>query len=381
MKFIKWIFYMLLGLIALFCSYVILSGNHYLFFTVRHTVLEGRLGPSIDEHHIYPSNPVAIGAPHPWKEKKIDAKFTQEELKFHQDYETAAFLVVHKDSIIFEYYDQEHEESSLMNPWSMAKSVNSLLIGIAIDEGLIESEDVLLSNYFDQYNGSGITIKHLLTMSSGINFDEHYLNPLSHSARSLYGKDLVELNNNYEPVRAPGDSFDYQGGNTILLGMILKKATGMSLADYASEKLWQPIEAEHTANWSMDRKDGMERAFCCLNSTLRDFARLGKLIMQGGKWKEQTVVSEVYLQKAMVPADIVLENGESNLKYGYHWWLLNIEKYKGYYARGIQGQYLVVLPEEELIVVRFGDQRPSTRYKGHVTDMLYYIDMARRMVE
>ena len=376
----KWLLYLLLSVVALFCSYVLLSGNTYLFFTLRHTIFSGRLGPSIDEFEIYENNEVTKGEADPWEIKATKASFLPEELTYHQQYETAAFLVVHKDSIVFEYYDDSHTKESLMNPWSMSKSVTSLLVGVAMDEGLIPSEKALLSQYFEQYKGSGISIEHLLNMSSGINFDEHYLNPLSHSARSLYGEDLVELNNRYIPVQAPGDSFDYQGGNTILLAMILRQVTGQSLAEYASEKLWKPIGAEQSAMWSLDRQGGMERAFCCYNSTLRDFAKIGKLVMHKGVWEGERIISEAYFEKALSPGPLKLANGEQNHLYGYQWWLLNIENYKGYYARGIQGQYMVVLPEEELVIVRFGDKRPSTRYKGHVTDMLYYIDMARRMV-
>ena len=362
-------------------TFIILSGNQYLFFTLRHTVFKGRLGPSIDEYQIYHNREVKNDESRwSWYENTKNRGLLDEELKYHQGYGTAAYLVIKHDSIIYEYYDEDHNKTSVINPWSMSKSVVSLLIGIAIDEELIKDEYELLESYFPQYSGSGINIYHLLTMSSGINFDEDYLDPFAHSAKSLYGSDIVALNDDYIPVKTPGITFDYQGGNTILLAMILKQVTGMNLSEYASKKLWTKIDAEHPAYWGLDHENGMERAFCCFNTNARDFARIGRLMINRGYWNGKQILSESYIKKATSAADIIGEDGGKNKVYGYQWWVLQMQEYQGYYARGIQGQYLVILPEEDLIVVRFGDARPSTRIEGHVTDMLYYIDMARRLV-
>lgn len=369
-----------LAIVFAFVSYVLISGNNYLFFTVQHTILKGRLGPSIDEYAIYPQRKVSSGSSESWPIKYKDINFNQEELAYHSKYGTAAFVLIKNDTIVFEYYDEEHNKDSYTNPWSMSKSIVSLLIGIAIDEGIIESEQVLLSHYFPQYEGSGISIEHLLNMSSGINFTEDYINPFAHSARSLYGNDLVKLNNHYVPTYPPGQVWDYQGGNTVLLAMLLTKASGMTLSEFASEKLWKPIRAEHPAYWSLDHEGGMERAFCCFNTNARDFARIGKLLLYKGVWGEDTIISQHYLNKALSAASQLKgENGKPLSIYGYQWWILQMDKYQGYYARGIQGQYMVVLPEENMVLVRFGHSRPSTEKAGHVTDMLYYIDMARRI--
>ena len=374
----------LIGLIIIFggaCSFIILSGNQYLFFTLRHTVFKGRLGPSIDEYQIYANREVQ-GNSHYWNwigPKKV-SKLLDKELAYHKELETAAFLVFKGDTIIYEYYDDEHAQSSLMNPWSVTKSIVGLLIGIAIDDGLIKDENELLENYFPQYAGSGIRIVHLLTMTSGINFDEDYLDPFAHSAKSLYGSDIVALNDDYIPVDEPGIQFDYQGGNTILLAMILNKVSGLTLSEYASQKLWRKIDANSSAFWSLDREGGMERAFCCFNSTARDLAHIGRLMMNNGVLNGKQILSEIYIKRTTSLAEIKGESGGRNTVYGYHWWVLQMQDYQGYYARGIQGQYLVVVPDEDLIIVRFGDKRSSTRREGHVTDMLYYIDMARRLV-
>lgn len=363
------------------CSYIILSGNHYLFFTLRHTVFKGRLGPSIDEYQIYANRVVeASDKPEPWPAKDIGASFTSEEMKMHDEFGTAAFLVVKRDTIVYEYYNEGYSDSSYTNSWSMAKSIIGLLVGIAIDDGLIPSTQAKLSDYFEQYNGSGITIEHLLNMSSGINFDENYLNPFAHSAKSLYCKDIVALNDDYQAVQTPGEIFDYQGGNTILLGMILRKITGMTVSEYASVKLWKKIGAEHPAYWSLDKEGGLERVFCCLNSNARDFARIGKLIEHDGIWNGDTIVSPEYVRRSTSPAQLKLSvGGKENNKYGFQWWVLRLKDHYGSYARGLQGQYIVSLPKEDLIVVRLGHKRPGKEHLGHSTDMLKYVAMARRM--
>lgn len=381
MRILKWIAIVLFLLVSAGCSYIILSGNHYLFFTLRHTVFKGRLGPSIDEYTIYPNREVSASEqPEPWPVKDIGASLTADELDIHKKYGTAAFLVIKRDSIVFEHYDEGYSDSSFTNSWSMAKSIISLLIGVAIDEGLIPGTYAELSDYFEEYKGSGITIEHLLNMSSGINFDEDYQNPFAHSAKSLYSKDIIALNDDYKPVRKPGEIFDYQGGNTILLGMVLQKVTGRTVSEYASDKLWKAIGAEHPAYWSLDHEGGFERVFCCFNSNARDFARLGKLIEHEGVWNGDTLVSPEYVRRSTSPAPLKLApGGKDNKKYGYHWWVLRTEDHYGAYARGLQGQYIVSLPKEELIVVRLGHKRRGKEYLGHTVDMLDYIKMARRI--
>ena len=375
-KYLLWIPLLILSSIA---SFAVFSNSHHLLFTLSHTVFKGRLGPSIDEYLIYHNRVVETGAVETWPERHTKLKMTNEERAYHERYGTAAFLIIKKDTLRYEYYDRDHQDSSLTNSWSMAKSIISLLIGIAIDEGLIEDEKVLLSQYFDQYKGTGINLEHLLSMSSGINFDEHYINPFAHSAKSLYGKDIVALNDHYHNVRPPGEVFDYQGGNTILLGMVLEQVTGMKVSEYASQKLWKRMGAEHPAMWSLDHEDGMERVFCCFNATAKDFARLGQLVMDQGQWKGSPLVSKSYLQRALKPAPTKELDGSENKRYGYQWWVLDMDHYQGFYARGIQGQYIVALPQEDMVIVRLGDSRPSERVEGHVVDMLYYIDIARRL--
>lgn len=218
-------------------------------------------------------------------------------------------------------------------------------------------------------------------MSSGINFDEDYVNPLAYPAAAYYGTDLSKLTYKYKVTGEPGKTFDYLSGNTQLLGFIIEKATGKSISDYASEKLWQPIGAKNSAFWSLDHKDGIEKSYCCFNSNAPDFARLGKLYLDSGKWNGTPIVSEEYAVNSVQPADLLDENGEKNEKYGYSWWLM--PDYKGhriFYARGILGQYVVCIPDKDMVVVRLGSKREKkVGDEDHPRDVFYYIDAALEM--
>jgi CubicO group peptidase (beta-lactamase class C family) len=148
------------------------------------------------------------------------------------------------------------------------------------------------------------------------------------------------------------------------------------VSDYASEKLWQPIEAERDAYWSLDHKDGDEKVYCCFNSNVRDFARVGKLFLDSGRWNGKQVVPEKYVMESIQPAP-TLDEGSPNKRYGYSWWIM--PNYKGhniFYARGVLGQYIVIIPDLKIIVVRLGKMRELSDENGHPIDLYWYIDAA-----
>ena len=180
-------------------------------------------------------------------------------------------------------------------------------------------------------------------------------------------------------VNPPGENFDYMSCNTQLLGFILKKATGKTISDYASEKLWTPIHAEHNAQWSLAHNNGSEKAYCCMYSNARDFARIGKLYLDSGRWNGKQIVSENYVLNSISPAP-VLDNGQPNKIYGYQWWLDEKENHKIFYARGILGQYIIVIPYEKIIIVRLGKQRDKTP-DGVLMDFPIYFEEVLKMYE
>jgi CubicO group peptidase (beta-lactamase class C family) len=217
-------------------------------------------------------------------------------------------------------------------------------------------------------------------MSSGINFDENYVSPFAYPAQAYYGSDLHKLTYGYKVTEESGKVFKYLSGNSELLGFILQKATGKTLSEYMSEKLWKPLGAKNSAFWSLDAKDGMEKAYCCFNSNALDFARLGELYLDSGKWNGQQIISAEYVARSIEPAPLNDVDGKKNNLYGYAWWL--IPDYKGhsiFYARGILGQYIICIPDKKMVVVRLGSKREKPKGNNHPADVFYYIDAALEM--
>ncbi|HSI89719.1 MAG TPA: serine hydrolase, partial [Adhaeribacter sp.] len=279
---------------------------------------------------------------------------------------TVAFLVICNDSVRQEHYWRGYGPESVTNSFSVSKSLVGMLVGVALKEGKIKSLDQPVGDFlpaFKEGEKSKITIRHLLTMSSGLNWDESYSNPLSMTTEAYYGTDLKSLIKRLEVEAEPGKAFFYKSGNTQLLSFILQAATGMDLSDYAAKKIWTPLGAEQPAEWSLDKKGGQEKAYCCLYSNARDFARLGQLYLNNGIWNGDTLVPPAYVQASVTPTNLPDKpTGAPAGFYGYHWWIL--PEYKGlkvYYAWGLLGQYIVVIPELRTVVVRLGEKAGEKR--------------------
>jgi CubicO group peptidase (beta-lactamase class C family) len=366
---------------------ILISGKTYLYKGIANTYLKGRSGPSIDEYNIFSNREVASGNYQPWHNsiKYNTVKISDANQKVFDDLQTVAFVVIKNDSVVHEQYWDGYGQDSYSNSFSMAKTFVSILIGAAIDEGKIKNVDQLVGDFLPEFKegeNSKLTIKHLLTMSSGINFDENYVNPLAYPAAAYYGKDLKKLTAKYRVTEEPGKVFKYLSGNTILLSNIITKATGKTLSDYASEKLWKPIGAKNKALWSLDHfEGGIEKAYCCFNSNALDFARVGELYLDSGKWNGTQLISIPYVLNSIKPADLLDVDGAKNDQYGYAWWTM--PDYKGhaiFYARGILGQYICCIPDQKMVVVRLGKKRIKPEGKEHhPKDVYTYIDAALEM--
>ncbi|MBI4932162.1 MAG: serine hydrolase [Bacteroidetes bacterium] len=378
-KFFKWLLISLVILIA-----ILVIWKPYLIKGFSNTYLKGRVTAGIDEYKIFDNRTVKAGTTHEWALGKDynTSKIPSQYLSDMERMKTIAYLVIKDDSIRHEEYWDGYSDTSHTSSFSMAKTFISILVGIAIEEGKIKSLDEAVGDFLPEYKEGGkskITLRHLVTMSSGINFDESYINPIGFAAEAYYGDDLRKLIFKYDAVGEPGKQLEYLSGNTQLLGFVLSKAVGMSVSDYASEKLWKPVEAEYDAYWSLDHKDGDEKAFCCFNSNARDFARIGKLYLDSGRWDTTQVVPEKYVLESIQPAP-TLDGNEKNNRYGYSWWLM--PEYKGhtiFYARGILGQYIIMIPDENMIIVRLGKMRELTSINNHPKDLYWYIDAALEM--
>ncbi|WP_421795007.1 serine hydrolase domain-containing protein [Haliscomenobacter sp.] len=273
--------------------------------------------------------------------------------QYLEDHKTVAFLIIKNDTIQYEKYFKGYDHESIVPSFSMAKSVTSILIGCAIDEGLIQSVDEPIVKYIPELNKVGfdrVTIKHLLQMTSGIQFNESYANPFGDAASFYYGLNLRKQIEKMKLKSEPGKQFEYISGNTQLLGLILERVLkGKTVTQYLQEKLWTPLGMEYDASWSIDRKkNGLEKTFCCLNARARDFAKIGRLYKNEGNWNGQQIVSQ-----AWVEASTKLDTTNGSVRYyQYQWWLPTPGE--DFMAEGILGQFVYVNPAKDLIIVRLG---------------------------
>lgn len=277
--------------------------------------------------------------------------------------ETTGLLVVRAGTILHEEYRLGADEHSLFTSWSMAKSVLSALIGIAIEEGHISSLRDPIGLYVPglrEADYGAVPIEDALTMSSGIHFDEDYDNPLS-DINMLFiramamGVPVEQSIMELESIREPGTYNDYVSSDSMALGLVLEHATGMRVADYLSSRIWGPMGAEADATWSTDRT-GREFALCCLNATLRDYARFGRLYLQGGVRDGQPIVPEAWVHQSLNPNAAHLQPGENpdsswTFGYGYQWWLPEAPQ-GDFLAIGVWGQYVYVYPEFDIVIVK-----------------------------
>lgn len=300
-----------------------------------------------------------------YKDKSID--FDQ----YLADNKTVAFLIIQNDSIKYERYFNDYKEDSRVTSFSMAKSIISILIGKAIEEGKIKSVQEPITNYIPELKANGfdqVTIEHVLQMTSGLEFKEQYTNPFGHVATYYYGRRLRKAIPKLKLATKPGITFNYVSGNTELLGLILERAlNGPSITSYLESTLWQPLGMEYDATWSLDRKNnGLEKTFCCINARAKDFAKIGRLYLNGGNWNGQQIINNDWV-KTSTSLDT---SNSSAWYYQYQWWLPTKEG--DFLAKGILGQYIYVHPKKNLIIVRLG------KNKGSVAWEQFFVDLAKQ---
>jgi CubicO group peptidase (beta-lactamase class C family) len=381
MKIVKRILVGLVILILAIEGLLLVTGNGYVNKVLAMTLFSGKTGPDIDELNEFPYHEVLNASPQPWP---VSSRFNQSVIADNLmadfvKYQTVGYLVVQNDSLLHEQYWEGFDEHSVVNSFSMAKSINSILIGIALKEGLIKSLDEPVSNYLPEFREGGrmgITIRHLLTMSSGIDFKEEYASPFAWPAEAYYGKDVNALTIVGKVAEEPGKNWYYKGGDSQLLGMILKKVTGKPVAEYASEKLWKPLGAEEKAFWSTDEQ-GMEKVSCCFYTTARDYAKLARLYLNMGYANGLQIVDSAYVKESITAADLAdIDTGKKIDNYGYQWWLMNYQNHAIFYMRGIRGQYVFAIPDLNMIVVRLGHKRAPKVGDDLPADIFSYLDAA-----
>lgn len=372
MKILKRVLLFVLGLIAVFSVYALATGKTWLFTAVYYNFA------NIDDYKKFSNNTVAVAKPQPWN---ISTEYNKTAYpdslnELLEDLGSVGVLMIKNDSVVFEKYWNGYSDSSLSGSFSMAKSITSLLIGVALKEGKIGSILDPVGKYLPEFGGTGkisVRIVDLLTMSSGTNWNESYINLFSVTSEAYYGSDVYKAATGVQMEVSPGTLHKYKSGDTQLLGLILEKVTGKSLSEYASEKLWQPMGAEHPALWSTDHEKGNEKAYCCFNSNTRDFARIGKLMLDSGKWNGNAIIDSVYYAQSIQACGITDEKGSACDYYGFQWWIDPAHP-EIFYARGILGQYIIVIPSKKTIIVRLGKMTSPVRVNTVPREVRYLIN-------
>lgn len=271
-----------------------------------------------------------------------------------------ALLVARDGKIVREQYEYGNGPETRWMSMSMAKSVSTTLVGAAIRDGFIDSLDDQLSKYLPSLAGSsydGVSVKHLLQMTSGVRWDE------THTFGGSERRQVLELQIAQKPgaildymanlprVAEPGTHWNYSTGETHVVGELIRAATGEFLSDYLSRKIWSRLGMEADATWWLEAPDGLEVAGSGLSATLRDYARFGHFVMNGGVIDGEAVLPDWWVKEAGSSREV----GGQRLDYGFMWWPVQppagTRFGAGFSARGIFGQYMYINPAEKIVIV------------------------------
>ena len=375
-KIALWTFISLSSLIVL--AYIF--NVDYLLKAIRTIYLKGHQTAFLEDYKEFDNDTIyKSSVAQPWAIHKDynKVKTTPELENLHKEIGSVAFVIIKNDSLWHESYYDGFDKNSKSNSFSMAKSIVSAALGKAIMEGKIKSLDQLVSDFFPEFKegkSATMTVGDLSSMASGLNWDESYYSPFSITTRAYFSDELDHVILGLKGVDEPGKKYKYLSGNTQLLAMVIEKAMGEKLAKYVSKNFWQPMGAENDALWQTDKKGGVVKAFCCIASNARDFARFGKLYKQHGKWNGKQLLDSTFVAKSITP------RFKESPEYGYAWWLSDYKGKNIFYMRGHLGQYVIVIPEDELIIVRLGNRVKKSKNSPHSEDFFVYIDEAYKML-
>lgn len=284
-----------------------------------------------------------------------------------------AVLIIHNDSIVYEKYWGDYSADHMATIFSITKSITSLLCGIAIDDGYIHSVDDPVTDYLPELKKEDpmwqeLTIRHLLDMRSGLDFDDVYeftslkdLKMLNAMAKLNYGHNIRKQLKGLKFRCKPGTQYRYESMTPAILGMVIERASGKSYAEYLSEKVWQPLGMNSAALVIIDsKKHDMAHTFGGVTMNIMDLAKIGRLYLNKGMWDGKRIVSEDWIVSS-TRYDV------TNFGYHYNWYNLSynnyyLTRYPGYFALGIFQQTLYVNPRKNLIIVRLGSSNRGYAY-------------------
>lgn len=325
------------------------SPNKFLFWTPEqqvagyrniNLVFPTRKIPAGEKVLELPEQPVSLGD----IEFQVDGKTMTVDDYFLKK-NVAGLLVIKDGRIVYERYGLGNTKDSLWVSFSVAKSVTSILIGAAIRDGYIESVDEKVTDYLPRLKNSAYdqsTIRNLLQMASGVEWNEDYADPKSDVNNSIWDTlGLYERLCNKPRAAPPGEVFNYNTAETNIAGDLLRAAIGNNQSTYLSEKIWKPFGMESDANWMLTSPGGGEQGGCCISATLRDYGRLGLFAMANGRLADgKQVLPENWMKESTTPS-------KGYAGYGYFWWLYEDKSYR---ATGIFGQSIYINPQKNVVI-------------------------------
>jgi CubicO group peptidase (beta-lactamase class C family) len=320
------------------------------------------------QSYVWPGDDWEVSTP---EAEGMDAARLEDVAAYCEEHGCRAVVIVRHGRIAWERYWGGWDKNSTDNSWSMAKSITSALVGITIAEGKIKSVDQSAADFIPEWRGTDkeqITLRDLLSMRSGLLWDEDYEKPSD--VITMFGSDDDVGYAVSRPLyRTPGSDWYYSSGDTEIVSRILKAATGMEAREYAERKLFGPIGMKGV-DWAVD-KAGQTMTYCCAHTTARNFARFGYLFLRNGRWGNTQVVPEQWVRESTQPSQWqipawagVSGNGDDRPQpsgdrpgYGYYWWLLNFPDAPKdmYMAMGIETKRIYVIPSLDIVAVRLGE--------------------------
>ncbi|WP_034245139.1 serine hydrolase domain-containing protein [Aquimarina atlantica] len=382
-RILKFFFKSLLIIIVLCVALLYIFDYDYILKGVRVVYMTGHTTAYIDDYSYFDNRTIEKGnatfawATHPEYNK---TQSTDRLNTINKELGTVAFMIIKNDSIWYENYAEGFGIDSKTNSFSMAKSMVTGMLGKAIMEGYIKNLDQPVGDFLPEFSqglAAKTTVGDLSSMSSGLNWTEHYTSPFSITARAYYDPNIRDVMLGLDIVEEPGQKFEYLSGNTQLLGMVIEKATGKKLATYLSESFWKPLGMEHEAIWQLDSEEsGMEKAYCCIASNARDFARFGMLFKNKGMFAGEQILPVEFTELATKPR---FEDGQM---YGYGFWLSDHLDKRIFAMRGILGQYVICIPEDNIMIVRLGHNRGQfVPGESFTEDFFVFIEEAYKMLK
>ena len=381
------IIFWFLTVMLLFIAGLYITGHGYIIPAFRFTYLKGYTTAHIDDHTDFKNRVIKAGTPQSWPMHELYNRIQLSDTlrKELEDFRSIGFAIFIDGKILYEEYWDGYSDQSLTNSFSMAKTATTLLVGKAIEQGYIKSLDQPITDFLPEFLndplGKLCTIGHLSSMRSGFDWTEDYKLPFNPTTEAYYGNDIERMLLKRKFTERPGGHFRYCSADTQLLAIILKRATGRNLADYLSEEFWKPMGMEQDALWSLSGE--IEKSFCCINSNVRDFAKLGQLLLQKGSWNGLQLLDTTFVER-MITADASAFNLGEPREYGYSVWIDDLHQPAFYAFLGHLGQRIIIVPDENAVIVRLGkeeDQRPLG--KGHLkgTDIYYFVEEVIKIVK